>query len=93
LFRFQFSIVLFILSAFATPRHISAALLPGGAPLLSGFLWIVLLLWILLLLVLRLLTAVLTTARIVFMGALSLLRALLRIGHLKPPGIFIPLST
>jgi hypothetical protein len=49
------------------------------------------LLWILLLLMLRLLTAMLATARIVFRGALSVLGALLRIGHLKNlPGIFIP---
>jgi hypothetical protein len=51
-------------------------------------------LWILLLLMLRLLTAVLAllaTARIVFMGALSVLGALLRIGHLEPPGILYPL--
>lgn len=65
------------------PRHIAAALLSGRAPLLARFLRI-----LLLLLMLRLLTA----ARIVFIfrGALSVLRALLRIGHLKPPGICYP---
>lgn len=77
----------------------SVALLRGGyaAPVLSALLTGITLLpgllRILLLLMLRvlstLLTALLTTAWIVFMGTLSELRALL-IGHLKPPGIFIP---
>jgi hypothetical protein len=49
------------------------------------------LLRILLLLMLWLLTSMLAAARIVFRGALSVLGALLRIGHLKNlPGIFIP---
>ena len=79
----------------------SVALLRGGdsAAVLSPLSGIALLpglLWILLLLMLRVLptvlTALLTTAWIVFMGTLSELRALLLIGHLKPPGIFIPSS-
>jgi hypothetical protein len=78
----------------------SVALLRGGdsAAVLSPLSGIALLpglLRILLLLMLRVLaavlTALLTTAWIVFMGTLSGLRALL-IGHLKPPGIFIPSS-
>jgi pheromone shutdown protein TraB len=69
-------------------RRGDASALLTGIALLPG------LLRILLLLMLRLLATalltVLTTAWIVFMGALSELRALLRIGHLQPPGIFIP---
>jgi hypothetical protein len=77
----------------------SIALLRSGyaaavlSALLTGIALLPGLLRILLLLMLRvlstLLTALLTTAWVVFMGTLSELRALL-IGHLKPPGIFIP---
>jgi hypothetical protein len=69
-------------------RCYAAALLTGGISLLPG------LLRILLLLMLRILAAVLPAAGItwiIFVGTLSVLRALL-IGHLKPPGIFIPSS-
>jgi len=78
---------LFTASIAMLRRCYAAALLTRGIALLPG------LLRILLLLMLRvlstLLTALLTTAWVVFMGTLSELRALL-IGHLKPPGIFIP---
>jgi hypothetical protein len=78
---------LFTASIAMLRRCYAAALLTRGIALLPG------LLRILLLLMLRvlstLLTALLTTAWVVFMRTLSELRALL-IGHLKPPGIFIP---
>jgi hypothetical protein len=67
-------------------RGYAAALLTGGIALLPG------LLRVLLLLMLRILATLLTAAGItwiVFVGTLSVLSALL-IGHLEPPGIFIP---